>query len=163
MALKSNHSGIINRLKVKEICLIAGISCCIGVVFNFFWINRVPFITPSKAELYALKNIPSLTLEETKEKFDQGGIIFLDARRAVEYELKHIKGALSLPVSHFDLYYPKMKKLLLKDAEIVVYCEGEECGASLHLSEELINLKYKNIKVFLGGWVEWNKAGYPAE
>ena len=123
----------------------------------------MPFITPSKAELYALKNIPSLTLEETKEKFDQGGIIFLDARRAGEYELKHIKDALSLPVSHFDLYYPKMKKLLLKDAEIVVYCAGEECGASLHLSEELINLKYKNIKVFLGGWVEWNKAGYPAE
>ena len=163
MALKLNHSGIINRLKVKEICLITGISCCIAVVFNLFWVNRVPFITPPKAEMYAKKNIPTLTLEETKEKFDQGGIIFLDARGAGEYDLKHIKGALSLPVGHFELYYTKMKKLLPKDTEIVVYCAGEECGASLHLSEELIKLKYKNIKVFLEGWVEWNKAGYPAE
>jgi rhodanese-related sulfurtransferase len=163
MALKVNHSGIINRLKVKEICLIICISCFMGVVFNFFWVNRVPFITPSKAELYAKKNIPSLSLEETKAKFDQGGIIFLDARKANEYELKHIKGALSLPVTHFELYYTKVKKLLPKDAEIIVYCAGEECGASLHLAEELIGLQYENIQVFLGGWVEWNKAGYPAE
>lgn len=163
MELRPKHSGKINRMKVKEACFIIGISCCVGVVFNFFWINRVPFITPSKAELYAKKEIPTLTLEETKEKLDQGGVIFLDAREAGEYELKHIRGALSLPVSHFGLYYPKMKKLLLKEAEIVVYCAGEECGASLHLAEELIGLQYKNIQVFLGGWVEWNKAGYPAE
>lgn len=163
MALKSNHSGIINRVNVKEICLIIGISCCVSIAFNFFWVNRVPFITPSKAELYAKKEIPMLTLEETKEKLDQGGIIFLDAREAGDYELKHIKGALSLPVSHLGLYYPKMKKLLPKEAEIVVYCAGEECGASLHLAEELIGLQYENIIVFLGGWVEWNKAGYPAE
>ena len=163
MALKSNHSGIINRLNVKEICLIIGISCCVGIGFNFFWVNRVPFITPSKAELYAKKEIPTITLEETKEKLDQGGIIFLDAREAGDYEIKHIKGALSFPVSHFGLYYPKMKKLLPKEAEIVVYCAGEECGASLHLAEELISLQYKNIQVVLGGWVEWNKAGYPVE
>ena len=53
--------------------------------------------------------------------------------------------------------------MLPKDADIVVYCEGEECGASLHLAEELIGLQYTNITVFLGGWVDWNKAGYPAE
>ena len=163
MELKSNPSVKINRLKVKETCLIIGISCCIGVVFNFFWINKVPFITPSKAELYAKKEIPTITLEQTREKLDQKGIIFLDAREAREYEIKHIKGALSLPVTHFELYYSKMKKSLPKDAEIVVYCAGEECGASLHLAEELISLQYKNIQVFLGGWVEWNKAGYPAE
>jgi rhodanese-related sulfurtransferase len=163
MELKPNPIGTINRLKIKEICLITGISCCIGIVFNFFWVNKVPFITPSKAELYAKKEIPTLTLEETKAKLDQGGIMFLDARKADEYKLRHIKGALSLPVTHFELYYPKMKKLLPKDAEIVVYCAGEECGASLHLAEELIGLQYKNIKVFLGGWVDWNKAGYPGE
>ena len=150
-------------MKVKEIFVIMLIGCCIGVVFNFFWENKIPFITRSKAEIYAQKNIPTFTLEETKKKFDQGESIFLDARDASEYQRKHIKGALNLPVRHFELYYPKMKKLLPKDAEIVVYCAGEECGASLHLAEELIRLQYKNIRVFLGGWVEWNKAGYPAE
>lgn len=163
MALKSIISKIISWPAIWEICLIIGISSCIGIVFNLFWVNRVPFITPSKAEIYAKKEIHTISLEETREKLDQEGIIFLDARGADDYEAKHIKGALNLPVAHFELYYPKMKKLLPKNAEIVVYCEGEECGASLHLAEELIGLQYENIHVFLGGWVEWNKAGYPAE
>ena len=163
MEMTSTPGKIVGRLKVKEICLIMGISCCIGIVFNLFWVNKVPFITPSKAELYAKKEIPTISLEETREKLDQPGIIFLDARGAGEYEARHVKGALNLPVSHFELYYPKMKKILPKDADIVVYCEGEECGASLHLAEELVGMQHTNIKVFLGGWVEWNKAGYPAE
>ncbi|MBT8350656.1 MAG: hypothetical protein KJO26_05405, partial [Deltaproteobacteria bacterium] len=74
MALKSNHRGLVRRLKVGEIVLITVISCCIGVVFNFFWVNRIPFVTPSKAELYAEKNIPSLTLKDTKEMYDLGVI-----------------------------------------------------------------------------------------
>ena len=70
---------------------------------------------------------------------------------------------MNLPVRHFEWYYAKMKNLLPKDAEIIVYCEGEECGASLHLTEELMKLKYEAVKVFLAGWIEWNRAGYPAE
>jgi len=150
-------------LKIKEILVIIGISCCTGVLFNLFWANRIPFITPPKAESYAQKKILTLNLKEAKKKHSQGDAIFLDARDASQYQLKHIKGALNLPVRHFELHYPMMKNLLPHDAEIVVYCEGEECGASLHLTEELIKLKYEAVKVFLGGWVEWNKAGYPAD
>lgn len=163
MVIGQTIRGEMQKLKIKEILVIIGISCCTGVVFNLFWTNRVPFITPPKAEIYAQKRILTITLEEAGKKHNQGAAIFLDARDAGQYQLKHIKGALNLPVRHFELYYSKMKKLLPKDAEIVVYCEGEECGASLHLAEELIGLQYKRIQVFLGGWVEWNKAGYPAE
>jgi rhodanese-related sulfurtransferase len=163
MELMPEDSAWLQRIKVGEIIIIAAIGVCSGIVFNLFWVNRVPFLTPSKAEIYAQKNIPSLNLDETKRLHDQGGHLFLDARSATDYDLRHIKGALNLPVTHFELYYPKLKGMMPKDADIVVYCEGEECGASLHLSEELIRLQYKNVKVFLGGWVEWNKAGYPSE
>ncbi len=163
MAMTSNRMADANRPKVKEICLIIVVGCCMGMAFNLFWENRVPFITPPKAEIYAQRNIPTLTAEETKAKLDQVGVIILDARKAEEFEQNHIKGAWSLPVTHFSLYYPKMKEVLPKDAEIIVYCAGEECGASLHLAEELTRLRYKNIKVFLGGWVEWKKAEYPYE
>jgi rhodanese-related sulfurtransferase len=163
MEVANAPNKIIDKPKLKEIVLIMGIGGCIGIVFNFFWVNKVPFVTPSKVEIYAQKEIPTLSLEETRKKYDQEGVIFVDAREAADYEAKHIKGALNLPVVHFDLYYPKMKRMLPKNADIVVYCEGEQCGASLHLAEELIGLQYTNIKVFLGGWVEWNKAKYPAE
>lgn len=157
----ASFSGV--RVKLKEVTVIVTVSACIGLLFNFFWINRIPIVAPSKSEIYAQKDIPTLTLEETKQILDQGGVILLDARDAAEYEKRHIKGALNLPVRLFELYYPKMKKRLPRDAEIIVYCEGIECGASLHLSQELMRLKYESIRVFLGGWVEWNKAGYPAE
>lgn len=163
MVMRSKPGRGATGLKVKEICMIIVIGCCIGVVFNFFWENKVPFIAPSKAEMYAQKNIPTLTLEETRKKFDQGDSMFLDARDAGEYQRKHIKGALSLPARHFELYYLKIKKLLPKHAKIIVYCEGIECGASLYLSNELIRLKHESVEVFLEGWVEWNKAGYPSE
>jgi len=163
MELMPKSSGWLHRINVSEIIFIASIGVLLGIIFNLFWINRVPFLTPSKAELYALKNIPSLSLEETKSLHDKGETLFLDARSANDYEIGHIKGALSLPVNHFELYYPKLKDKLPKDTDIMVYCEGEECGASLHLSEELIRLQYTNVKVFLGGWVEWNKAGFPSE
>jgi rhodanese-related sulfurtransferase len=163
MELMPTDGKWLHRIRFGEVFLIAFIGICFGVVFNLFWVNRVPFLTPSKAELYALKNIPSLTLDETKRLYDKGESLFLDARGAMDYEHKHIKGALNLPVNHFDLYYPKLKSKLPKDADIVVYCEGEECGASLHLSEELVRMQYTDIKVFLGGWIEWNKAGYPSQ
>jgi len=163
MALNLTLQERIGRLNIKETVLIIGLSCCVGVVFNLFWENKIAFITPSKAEIYAKKNIPSLSLEEARAIFDKDEAIFLDARKADDYNLRHIKGALNLPVTLFDLYYPKMKKRLPKDRKIVVYCEGESCGASLHLSEELIGLNYKKIQVFLGGWIDWKKAGYPEE
>ena len=66
------------KLKIKEILVIIGIGTCTGMVFNLVWANRVPFITPSKAEIYAQKEIRTITLEEAKKKHSQGGAIFLD-------------------------------------------------------------------------------------
>ena len=67
MALKSSHSGIINRLKVKETSLIIGISCFVGIAFNFFWVNRVPFITPSKAEICEKRNTYAYSGRDKRE------------------------------------------------------------------------------------------------
>lgn len=157
--LRKSAAGI----KVKEVLIIILVGCCLGLAFNLFWKNKIPFIAPSKAELYRQKNIPTVTLQETKERYERGGYIFLDARNCSDFEPGHIKGALNLPVSSFELYYPRLKDTLPKTSKIVVYCEGIECGASLHLAQELAQLKYEFVEVFLGGWLEWNQAGYPAE
>jgi rhodanese-related sulfurtransferase len=148
---------------IQEALVVIALSSCLGLLFNLFWVNRIPYITPSKAEIYAQENIPTLSSEKAKLKLDEGKALFLDARDSAEYRRKHIKNALSLPVRHFALHYPKIKESLPRDREIIVYCEGMECGASLHLAQELIRLQYEDVKVFLGGWVEWNRAGYPSE
>jgi rhodanese-related sulfurtransferase len=150
------------RVKVKEIVVILAAGICMGMVFNTFHNNRIPFITPSKAEIYARKNIPTLTIEEARARFDRG-VLFVDARDPEDYHEGHVRGALNLPVRHFELYYTKLKQQLAKDAEIVLYCASPECNASLYLAEELATLKYTHIKVMLGGWAEWEDNEYPRE
>ena len=150
------------RVNIKEIIIILVVGICAGMVFNIFHKNKIPFITPSKAEIYALKNIPTLTLDEARTRFDRG-VLFLDARDPEEFEEGHVRGALSLPVRHIDLYYPKMKGQIAKDMEIVVYCASPECNASLYLAEELVNLKYERIEVMLDGWEGWEDAGHPRD
>jgi rhodanese-related sulfurtransferase len=152
-----------DRIDVREIIIILVAGCCMGMVFNTVHKNKIPFITPSKAEIYAQKNIPTLTMEKAKAEFDRGVAIFLDARDREEYEEGHVRGALSLPVRHIEIYYPGMKKLLPKEAHIIVYCASPECNASLYLAEELVKLRYEHIEVMLGGWEEWEELGYPDE
>jgi rhodanese-related sulfurtransferase len=154
---------MLKQTLVREALVILALGCGLGLLFNSFQANGIPFIAPSKAEVYARKNIPTLNLEEARAKLDRGDVLFLDARDPADFQEAHIKGALNLPVRHFDLYYPKMKNTLPKDAEIVVYCESPECNASLYLAEELITLGYVRIEVMLGGWEEWEDSGYPAE
>jgi rhodanese-related sulfurtransferase len=154
---------MLKKISVKELLVILAASCCIGLLFNLFHKNGIPLVAPSKAEVYARKNIPVLTPEEARGKLEGGGVIFLDARDPADFQQAHIKGALNLPVRHFDLYYPRMKDVLPKDAEIVVYCESPECNASLYLAENLIGLGYVHIVVMLKGWNAWEDLDYPSE
>jgi 3-mercaptopyruvate sulfurtransferase SseA len=52
---------------------------------------------------------------------------------------------------------------LSKDEEIITYCDGSECETSLLLARELMDLGYTDVKVFFGGWQEWEKAGLSVE
>ena len=151
------------RMNIKEIIVILVAGCCMGMVFNSVNRNKIPLIAPTKAEIYARRNIPTLTMEEAKADFDRGIAIFLDARDPDEYQEGHIKGALNLPVRHLDVYYPRMKALLPKEAHLILYCASPECNASLYLAEELARLEYDRIEVMLGGWEGWEELGYPAE
>ena len=45
--------------------------------------------------------------------------------------------------------------------EIVTYCSGEDCHSSVDLAARLIEFGFENVKIFFGGWEEWNIAGLP--
>jgi rhodanese-related sulfurtransferase len=89
------------------------------------------------------------------------GVCFLDARLPELYAQGHITGALNLPREHYEEYREQILPLLNKDKLIVIYCDSEECEVALELSEALLNEGFQRIAVFEGGWVEWEKSGYP--
>ena len=53
--------------------------------------------------------------------------------------------------------------ILNPSQELVIYCAGGECKDSLELARKLRPLGFAGIKLFMGGWPEWEKAGYPVE
>ena len=134
-----------------------------GIRMEGNWSNRA--LSDSLVVPYSYKegDPPAITLSEAMMEFQSSNAIFLDARLEFDYKQGHIKGAVNLPYEEFDEFYPKVASKLTKDKTIIAYCDGTECELSLLLTRVLREEGYQHLKVFFGGWSEWEKAGLPIE
>jgi rhodanese-related sulfurtransferase len=89
----------------------------------------------------------------------------LDARPEIFYRLGHIPSALSLPRDDFEKQYPVMKSVLQAhhDDALVVYCSGPDCHDSQMVADALQKLGYPHVRLFRGGWSDWENANLPEE
>jgi 3-mercaptopyruvate sulfurtransferase SseA len=97
---------------------------------------------------------PAISLDYAMMKFQSRKIVFLDARLPEDFKAAYEES---------EEYAPQVLPKLAKEEEIIAYCDGTECESSLLLARELMELGYGNIKVFFGGWQEWQEAGLPVE
>lgn len=114
---------------------------------------------PKEAETKGIKPISAI---KAKELFDDGAH-FYDARRKAQYNLRHIEGA--LPVL-FDLSKAEYTVLNLpKDSKtpVVFYCYGESCANSYEVALAVREHGYQNVYWFSGGYVAWERSGYPTQ
>jgi rhodanese-related sulfurtransferase len=167
-------SSKINFTKIlSQAVLIAFFSLIIGVIYNTLskegisfkgsWSKKVLSDSLVVPYSYDKADPPAITLTQAMTYFQTHNTIFLDARLEGDYKAGHIPKALNLPFEEFEQYYPKIEPLLSKDKNIITYCDGTECEASLFLARILREKGFKNLKIFFGGWTEWNKAGLPVE
>ena len=107
----------------------------------------------------AKKNVTMISLEDAKALFDKGGAVFLDCREPDEYKMGHIPGAINIPRGLLE--FQITSKVPDKNANIVMVCKtgGRACLACQSIGE----MGYKNAKDMEGGWMAWEKAGYPVE
>jgi rhodanese-related sulfurtransferase len=134
-----------------------------GIRMEGNWSNRA--LSDSLVVPYSYKegDPPAITLSEAMMEFQSSNTIFLDARLEFDYKQGHIKGALNLPYEEFDEFYPKVAPKMPKDKTILAYCDGTECELSLLLARVLREERYQHLKIFFGGWAEWEKAGLPID
>lgn len=79
--------------------------------------------------------------------------IIADSRTAADYKAGHIPGAISLPVDEtWDGRLPKDKSSLL-----VFYCGGGECSLSGVAAQRALELGYKKVAIYKGGWHGWTQ------
>jgi rhodanese-related sulfurtransferase len=106
---------------------------------------------------------PLLTFAEAETKYQEPGVVFLDARDPEDYAAGHIPNSLALPFEDFDTYWPAVQDKITKDQEIVTYCSGADCELSLFLARHLREIGYKKISIFFGGWLKWQNEKMPVD
>lgn len=99
-----------------------------------------------------------ISREKLKEKIDRGDdfkLVMVLGEWA--YSAKHIPGSINVTSPEEG-----RKELKLED-EIVVYCSGKACIASIAAYKMLSANGYKNVSRYAGGIIDWEEAGYPLE
>ena len=104
-----------------------------------------------------------ISLADAAMLFAAGRALFLDARSAFEYDLGHIKGALSLPPSEFQPAFERYKPRFEEGLTVITYCDGERCPLGHELAEKLRAEGVAEIYELKNGWSRWQAQGLPTE
>lgn len=109
------------------------------------------------------QGVPTLSLAQAHELFQQGQTLFLDARPPQEFQELHIAKAVNLPAEQVQEPQTLEKAGADKGRSIIVYCGQVTCDAALKVAEKLQSLGFSRVAVFLGGFRAWDEAGYPVD
>lgn len=86
--------------------------------------------------------------------------IVIDVRARETYDQGHLPTSLNYPLIEFDEIVPKILGSLKRSDSILVYCSSIECTDSHTFAKRLIALQYSDVKVFSGGFRQWQEEGY---
>jgi len=113
---------------------------------------------PAKAGQYG-RQVDLATVKQYAVLPKRADVTLVDARPAArKYDIGHIPTAINIPDSQFDQLAPK---LLPQDKSqlVIFYCDGPECMLSHNSAFKAEKLGYSNVRVHVGGFPEWAKAG----
>ena len=139
----------------KEALLVLLSAVLLG--FAYTVVTKKGFFSPSPVATSQPTSIVApefISFEEAVSFFSQGTALFVDARHEFDYKLGHIKGAINVPLKDFRLENSPLAAVS-RDKRIVTYCDGAECNSSIELAKKLSEAGFTNVKMFFGGWNEW--------
>ncbi len=130
--------------------------------------NTDQLLSASQIVAEARKNVPEITVTQTREELDQGqASLLLDVREPAEWEKGHIPGALLAPRGMLEWYadpttpYAKPELTTKRDARIIIACASG--GRSMLAVQTLKKMGYTDVVSMVGGFNEWSKQGFPIE
>ena len=105
------------------------------------------------------KRISSVNTSQIKKYIeDNKDLMIIDVRSPYEYEREgHIKGALLMPLQDLMHRYDELPK----DQPLLFVCRS---GNRSHVAcEQMVRLGYTDITNYVGGMLDWKRAGFPVE
>ncbi len=100
---------------------------------------------------------------EVRKMIQSREVVLLDVRSKDIYDDGHLPGAFSFPLTNFDEVLPKLLNLVKKDTPILVYCSGVECSDSHTFATQLLALRFTQVRVYAGGFLEWQEMEFEIE
>ncbi|MGD1045197.1 MAG: rhodanese-like domain-containing protein [Bacteroidota bacterium] len=149
------------RQSLLEALLLIVAAIVLGVAYTFVT-KQGFFVKTQSVHSAATSNMEMISLATAKELFESNNALFIDARHEFDYQAGHIRGAVNVALKKFDTHLTWLNRIS-KDKLLVVYCDGAECNSSIELAVKLMESGFTNVKVFFGGWQEWNSAKLPIE
>jgi len=108
-------------------------------------------------------SIAFIMLPEAEGLFSMNEAQFIDSRNVQAFKAGHIAGAVNIPYEEANEMLLLNQFSIPKEKTLVVYCDGSECQSSVGLSRLLHDQEFTDIRVFFGGWKEWQMEGLPIE
>lgn len=133
-----------------------------ALTFNAFSKNGVPFWAHEE-DFRIRPKTNQIDLSNAQKFYNDGFAVFIDCRDAVSYNNGHIPNALSLPSHKLNELLPDFLGQLEPEDDIVTYCDGSECDASVVVANRLKSAGFRNVYIFFGGWNAWIEANLPVE
>jgi rhodanese-related sulfurtransferase len=160
------------KLSIQTLLLL-GVAVILALIVNYFSPVGIALIgqwdtTRGVISAQAKNNVVSGKIEiedvtRAKQIFDNGIVLFVDARTRDNYDDGHIPGAVSLPVGQFDELIDTFLDQHAIEQHLVTYCSGRTCEDSHNLAQLLMDFGYEDVMVFIDGFPGWQAEGYPIE
>lgn len=157
----------------KELIIIIGFSVILAFAANYFSPNGIAIFgqwDTSQGVISARPKNDPVTVDveiknakTAKNIYDTKKAVFVDARSYETFIDGHIKNAVSIPTGEFVKFIDDFKAKYPATTPLITYCSGRECNDSHELAQYLMVEGYINVKVFIDGYPEWERKGYPVE
>jgi rhodanese-related sulfurtransferase len=106
------------------------------------------------------KAAPDISINDLKKAIEEKKVTVIDANGSDSFKSGHIPSAID-----FEANAEKLKEVLPKDKDalIVAYCGGPQCGAYKAAAKAAVAMGYTNVKHLSAGISGWKTAGEKVE
>lgn len=109
------------------------------------------------------QGVRTLDLAQAYQIWQEKRALFVDARKAEEYQELHVQGAVNVAPETWEELSASELMQMDRMRELVVYCSQESCDDALKLAKKLRAAGFTRVMAFTGGFRAWDEAGYPAD
>jgi rhodanese-related sulfurtransferase len=151
----------LNKKNFLPMLIMVLASVCFGLGSNFFAQKPLPLFRklPAAAPALSVFSFSEADADFVRQFSADPGLVLLDARTVENFERGHIPGAVSLPISRFDEFFPRQRERLQAARMLVVYCSGWTCSDSQELASRLFQKGLKFLFLYKGGMEDWLEKG----